>query len=140
MKILSPYLVLDLGAGLTPLTQKLASACNLLFVVAEPVANSLAYVKMLIDSLVEMGISKKAIQVVAVNRVRSDTQLTMSQLEEQVGQPPVVAITPMPELLYTAARLKTTVVTSRPDSLSTQQFAKLAESVLEYEKRNVKNR
>ena len=140
LSYLTPYLVLDLGAGLTPLTQKLVASCNLLFVVAEPVTNSLAYSKMLIADLVELGINKKCIQVLVVNRIRSDTQLTMSQVEEQIGQLPVVAITPMPELLFTAARLKTTAIASRPDSLTAQQFAKLAAAVLEYEKRNMKNR
>jgi hypothetical protein len=33
-----------------------------------------------------------------------------------------------------AARMKTTAVGSRPDSLTTQQFAKLASTILEVEK------
>jgi CheY-like chemotaxis protein len=140
LSTLTPYLVLDLGAGLLSLTQKLVASCSLLFVVAEPVTNSLAYSKMLIDDLVELGISKGSIQVVAVNRIRSDTQLSMSKMEDQLGQPPVVAITPMPELLFAAARLKTTAIASRPDSLTAQQFTKLAAAVLDYEKKNIKNR
>jgi len=140
LSTLTPYLVLDLGAGLLPLTQKLVASCSLLFVVAEPVTNSLAYSKMLIDDLVELGISKRSIQVVEVNRIRSDTQLSMSQVEDQVGQTPVVAITPMPELLFAAARLKTTAIASRPDSLTAQQFTKLAAAVLDYEKQNIKSR
>jgi MinD-like ATPase involved in chromosome partitioning or flagellar assembly len=140
LSTLTPYLVLDLGAGLLPLTQKLVAFCNLLFVVAEPVTNSLAYSKMLIDDLVELGISKRSIQVVAVNRIRSDTQLSMSQMEDQLGQTPVVAITPMPELLFAAARMKTTAIASRPDSLTAQQFTKLAAAVLDYEKRNIKSK
>lgn len=140
LSYLTPYLVLDLGAGLLSPTQKLVASCSLLFVLAEPVTNSLAYSKMLIDDLVELGIGKRSIQVVAVNRIRSDTQLSMSQMEDQLGQPPVVAITPMPELLFTAARLKTTAIASRPDSLTAQQFTQLAAAVLDYEKKNIKNR
>jgi DNA-binding response OmpR family regulator/CO dehydrogenase nickel-insertion accessory protein CooC1 len=134
LSYLTPYLVLDLGAGLTPLIQKLATSCNLLFVVAEPVANAVAHSRMLIDDLAELGISKQIIKVVAVNRIRSDTQLNMAQMEEQLGQAPVVAITPAPELIYVSIRTKTTVISSRPDSLSAQQFTKLAAAVLDFEK------
>jgi pilus assembly protein CpaE len=134
LSYLTPYLVLDLGAGLTPLIQKLATSCNLLFVVAEPVANAVAHSRMLIDDLAELGISKQIIKVVVVNRIRSDTQLNMAQMEEQLGQAPVVAITPAPELIYVSIRTKTTVISSRPDSLTAQQFTKLAAAVLDFEK------
>jgi hypothetical protein len=73
--------------------------------------------------------------VVVVNRIRSDTQLTMSQMEEQLGQSPVVAITPAPELIYMATRMKTTAIASRSDSLTAQQFTKLAAFVLDFEKK-----
>jgi CheY-like chemotaxis protein len=134
LSYLTPYLVLDLGAGLTPLIQKLAASCNLLFVVAEPVANAVAHSRMLIDDLADLGINKQIIKVVAVNRIRSDTQLNMAQMEEQLGQAPVVAITPAPELIYMSIRTKTTVISSRPDSLSAQQFTRLAAAVLDFEK------
>ncbi len=58
LSYLAPYLVLDLGAGLTPLAQKLIASCNLLIVLAEPVANALAQSRMLIDDLVESGRSQ----------------------------------------------------------------------------------
>ena len=74
-------------------------------------------------------------QVVMVNRIRSDTQLTMQEIEKEFGQPPVVAITPAPELIYMATRMKTLAIVARPDSLTAQQFAKLAAAVLEFEKK-----
>ena len=98
LSYLTPYLVLDLGAGLTALAQKLVASCNLLFVVAEPVANALTHSKMLMNDLIEAGVPKANVQVVVVNRIRSDTQLTMQEMENQLGQTPVVAITPAPEL------------------------------------------
>jgi DNA-binding response OmpR family regulator len=135
LSFLAPYLVLDLGAGLTPLAQKLAASCNLLFILAEPVTNALAHSKMLLDDLIELGIPKRNIQVVVVNRVRSDTQLPMANIENQLGQSPVVAITPAPELIYMANRTKTIAIASRNDSLTAQQFAKLAAAVLAFEKK-----
>ena len=135
LSYLTPYLVLDLGAGLTPLAQKLIASCNLLIVLAEPVSNALAHSKKLIDDLVDLGVSKTNIQVVVVNRIRSDTQLTLSQIENQLGQSPVVSITPAPELIYQATRMKTIAIVSRPESLTAQQFTKLASAVLDFEKK-----
>jgi MinD-like ATPase involved in chromosome partitioning or flagellar assembly len=91
--------------------------------------------KMLVDDLVDLGVPKGNIQMVVVNRVRSDTQLAMPQMESQLGQTPVVAITPAPELIFSAARMKTLAIVSRPDSLTAQQFTKLAASVLEFERK-----
>jgi pilus assembly protein CpaE len=135
MSYLTAYLVLDLGAGLTALAQKLITSCNLIFVVAEPVANAITHSNMLINDLIDAGVPKANVQVVVVNRIRSDTQLTMQEMENQLGQLPVVAITPAPELIYMATRMKTLAIISRPDSLTAQQFAKLATAVLDFEKK-----
>jgi CheY-like chemotaxis protein/MinD-like ATPase involved in chromosome partitioning or flagellar assembly len=134
LTFLTPYLILDLGAGLTPLVQKMISFCNLVFVLAEPVPNAVSHSKMLMDDIADLGISRQCIKVVVVNRIRSDTQINMSQLEELLGQAPVVAITPAPELMYMSARGKTTAIAARPDSLTAQQFNKLATVVLDFEK------
>jgi pilus assembly protein CpaE len=130
LSYLTSYLVLDLGAGLTSLAQKLIASCNLIFVLAEPVANALNHSRMLINDLIDAGV-----QVVVVNRIRSDTQLNMQEMENQLGQLPVVAITPAPELIYMATRMKTLAIVARPDSLTAQQFAKLAAMVLDFEKK-----
>ena len=94
LSYLAPYLVLDLGAGLTPMTQKLISSCNLLLVIAEPVPNALTHSRLLIDDLVALGVTKENVLVVAVNRIRTDTQTTLAQIESQIGQSPVAMITP----------------------------------------------
>ncbi len=86
------------------------------------------------DDLAELGIQKRSIKLVVVNRIRSDTQLTMSAIEDQLGQQPAIVVTPAPELMYTAARNQTTVLACRPDSLTAQQFVKMASVVLDFEK------
>jgi CheY-like chemotaxis protein/MinD-like ATPase involved in chromosome partitioning or flagellar assembly len=138
LSYLTPYLVLDLGAGLTPLAQKLIPSCALILVITEPVVNSLAHSKALMADLIDMGRAKNSVKSVVVNRIRSDTQLNMAQIEEQLGQTPVIAVTPTPELFYLSTRMKTTAIAARPDSLTTQQFTKLAAAVLEFEKQQKK--
>ena len=135
MSYLTPYLVLDLGAGLTPLTQKLIPACNLLLVLVEPVHNSVVHSRALINDLVDLTGSKQNIHAVVVNRIRSDTQLNMTQMEDLLGQTPLIAITPAPELIYEANRMMTTAISTRPNSLTAQQFTKLATDMLDFEKR-----
>jgi DNA-binding response OmpR family regulator len=135
LSYLGKYLVLDLGAGLTPVAQKLLPACNVIVVIVEPVGNSVVHAKAMLTDLAEMGVPAQQTVPVVVNRIRSDTQLNWAQVEEQLGRPPVVAITPAPELLYLASRMKTTALATRPDSLTSQQFSKLAAAVLEIEKK-----
>ena len=134
LSYLTPYLVLDLGAGLTPLIQKLLPTCNILLVLVEPVTNSVIHSKALISDLAELTGGKQNIYTLVVNRIRSDTQLNMSQMEELLGQTPLIAITPAPELFYSATRMKASAISSRPDSLTAQQFTKLATDILTFEK------
>jgi CheY-like chemotaxis protein len=136
LSYLGKFLVLDLGAGLTPLAQKLLPACNVVVVIVEPVGNSVVHAKAMLADLAELGVPPQKTVPVVVNRIRSDTQLNWAQVEEQLGKPPVVAITPAPELLYLAARMKTTALAARPDSLTAQQFDKLAATILEIERQN----
>lgn len=133
MSPLTSYLVLDLGSGLRPMVQKLFIACDILLILVEPVINSVIYSKALITDLADLTGSRQNIQAIVVNRIRSDTQLTMMQMEEILGQIPLIAITPAPELIYTAARMKTTAFAANPDSLLTQQFTKLADSIIALE-------
>jgi DNA-binding response OmpR family regulator/CO dehydrogenase nickel-insertion accessory protein CooC1 len=137
LSYLAPYLVLDLGSGLTPLTQKLIPACNYILVLVEPVTNSVIHSKALMADIAEMAGSKLKVHAVVVNRIRSDTQLNMSQIEELLGETPLITITPAPELLYAANRMKTTALATRLDSLTTQQFTKLAQEILNLEKQNI---
>ncbi len=131
---LTPYLVLDVGSGLTPLAQKILPACDVIFVLVEPLINAVLPSKMLMEDLVEEGIQKRSIKLVVANRIRSDTQLTMSAIEDQLGIVPAVVITPAPELMYQATRNQTTAIATRPDSLTAQQFTKMASIVLDFEK------
>ncbi len=134
MSYLASYLVLDLGAGITPLNQKLVPACNYFLVLVEPAPNSVVHSRALMADLAELSGNRQKVRPVLVNHIRSDTQLNLSQVEELLGESPLTAITPAPELIYQAMRMKTTAVGIRFDSLTAQQFAALAGGVIELEK------
>ena len=135
LAFLASYLILDLGPGLPPLTQKLIKYCQQLIVVVEPVPNSIQHAKALIADLVGLGVSARNIQAVIINRVRSDVQLNAAQTQEKLEHPVPVVITPAPELFYQAARTKSVASILQTSGLTGQQFAKLASTMLELEKR-----
>jgi pilus assembly protein CpaE len=128
---MTPYLVLDLGAGLPALSQKLVKKCQHLIVVVEPTLNSVTHAKALLADLVELEVNKRRISPVVVNRVRSDMQMNMTQVQEKLEWVVPAAIMPFPELIFRAIQMKTIAVSYQPDSQTTQQYAKLASMIVE---------
>ncbi len=128
---LAPYLILDLGPSLPPLTQKLIKKCQHLIVIVEPTSNSVLHAKALIANLVELDVNKRRISPVVVNRLRSDTQLSATQVQEKLDFTVPAVIMPFPELIYRATQMKTIAVSYQPDTQTSQQFAKLASLMLE---------
>jgi MinD-like ATPase involved in chromosome partitioning or flagellar assembly len=103
--------------------------CNEIIVVVEPVPQTLAQTKLLLEDLVAMGIGASKIGVVVVNRSRSGMQLSWSQVQGQLGRNISVIFTPAPELAYQASTNNMPMILQQPDSLTAQQFTKLAELV-----------
>jgi len=123
------YIILDLGPSLTPLTDKVIRFCDEVIVVVEPVPQSILQTKTLIQDLISAGIGEGRITLVLVNRIRSGVQLSWSQVQEQMGHTISVIFTPAPELAYQASVHNLPIVLQQPDSLTAQQFNKLAEKV-----------
>ena len=126
---LGRYIVLDLGSSLTTMVEKVIALCNEIILVVEPVPQTLTQTKALIADLVEKGVVEDCISVVLVNRLRSGMHLSWSQVQDQLSRPIGVIFTPAPELAYQASINTTPMIVQQPDSLTTQQFAKLAEKV-----------
>lgn len=126
---MAPYLLLDLGASLTPIVDQVVGLCNEVLIVVEPVPQTVLQTKALIDDLLEKGIASECIDVVLVNRVRSGMQLSWSQVQDQLGRPVSVIFTPAPDLAYQASLKNIPMVLQQSDSLTAQQYTKLAEKV-----------
>lgn len=129
MAYMARYLLLDLGPSLTPLVEKVVRLCTEVLVVVEPVPQTVLQTKALIDDLLSQGIASDNITVVLVNRVRSGMQLSWSQVQDQLGRPISVIFTPAPDLAYQASQKNIPMVLQQSDSLTAQQFGKLAEKV-----------
>lgn len=127
------FLIMDFGASLPRVNQTLLPQCDHVIVVIEGFSNTILHSKLLLEDLQGLGIDEKKLSIVLNNRMRSDLLLSLSQVEERLGEKVAVTFTPAPELHAQAARLNTIGILDQPDSITTQQFKKLAELMIQYE-------
>lgn len=130
---LTRYVVLDLDSGLPPFTQKLLPECDETVIVLEGIPNTILHTKSLIEDLVKLGIKKESITVVLNNRVRSDTQLPATVVQDKLGHPITVTLTPAPELLTQATRMQTAAILCQPDGVTSKQIMKLVDHLIKNE-------
>lgn len=126
LNLMARFVVVDLGVGITPLNHRIAPKMSEILVVTEPFENSLHHSRALIDDLIGLNIDRQRLRVVANYRLRSESQLSVQQVQDRIKQPIEVTFTPAPELLLQAVRLQTAAVLVQMDSLTVQQYATLA--------------
>lgn len=131
---LARFVVLDLGAGLPDFVQRLLPICNERIVVLEGLPNTIQHTKFLIDEIKGLNIDGSTISVVLNNRLRSEAQMPWAQVQEKLGHPIITTLTPAPELFLQASRLQTPAVISQPANMTSQQFLKIADAIIEREK------
>lgn len=126
---LGHYIVIDLGPGLSPITEKTLTVCDDLIVLLEPNPFSVTRTQLLMDDLNTRGFGEGRLHVVLYNRQRSELQLSLSMVNQQFKYSIAVVFTPAPELAFQAAKGNIPLVIQHPDNLTTQQFFKLADTV-----------
>jgi DNA-binding response OmpR family regulator len=131
LSVMARFVILDLGAGLTAVNQKLIPMCNELIVVVEPLSTSVAHSKALIDDLAALGVERRKITTTINYRVRFDLQLSVNQVQEKLGHSIAVTFTPAPELILQSARQQTSAYFGQKDTLTRQQYATLASKIEE---------
>ena len=128
---MSEYLILDIGSPANPNWRTLLSVCNEAILVVDPDPTTMRRSKALLVEFDKLGFGKsRKVTTVAVNRARSDIQLTLPQMQEALGQPVAILIPPAPELAYQAATRSTPLALVQPESLLTQQFTRLSDLLL----------
>ncbi|WKZ40624.1 MAG: response regulator [Anaerolineales bacterium] len=131
---LGRYIVLDLGSGLPAFVQKLLPVCNERIVVMEGMPNTIQHTKLLLDDMTSLNIDRTTITVVLNNRQRTEAQMPWAQVQEKLGHSIAATLTPAPELFLQSTRLQTPAVMAQPTNMTSQQFLKLADTILEREK------
>ena len=128
---LSSVALLDIGATGLPDILSLLTLCNEILVVTEPFPAAARQTKLLIDQVRQKLGENRLLSVVAINRARSEMQLTAAQLEETLSAPVALFIPPAPELAYQAGLRSQPLSTLQPDHLLAQQYLRLAKELAE---------
>lgn len=131
---LARFVVLDLGVGLPAFVQQILPMCTERILVVEGVPTSIHHSRILIDEIAALGIDRKTITAVLNNRVRSDTQMPWTQVQEKLNHSIAITLTPAPELFHQASRNQTPAVVCQPTNVTAQQVLKFVDQVLEREK------
>jgi pilus assembly protein CpaE len=131
---LARFVILDLGSALPLSTQKILPLCNDRIVVVEGFNNVIYHSKLLIDAMVSMQIDRRGILAALNNRQRSEAQVPSSQAQDMLGHPISIIFTPAPELFLQSVRTKMPAVIAQPSNMTSQQFIKMADLILEREK------
>ena len=131
---LARFIVLDLGVGLPPFVQKILPLCSERIVVLEGAHGTIQQTKVLLDEIFRLGVDRKGITAVLNNRIRSEAQLPRTQVQEKLGHSISITVTPAPELFAQAARMQTPAILCQPTNITSQQFLKIADTILEHEK------
>jgi pilus assembly protein CpaE len=130
---MAKFVVLDMGTSLPPFAIKSLAICNEIAVVVEGAPNPIRHTKILIEQMMASGIEPGKVFAVLNNRARAESQMPWATVQEQLGHPIAVTITPAPELFAQAVRMQTPAVICQPDNSASQQLLKLADLILERE-------
>ena len=134
LSMLARFIVLDLGTGLPLFVQKILPLCNDRIIVVEGALNTISQTKLMIDEIVNLGIDRLSILVVLNNRVRSEAQMAWTEVQQKLEHSIATTLTPAPEMFVTAARMHTPPVMVQPTNVTSQQFLKVADLIIEHEK------
>ena len=128
--LMAPLVILDIGTNYHPAFNILTGLCNELLLVTEPQPMAVKRTNILAKELKARGFgASKAMNIVTVNRTRSDVMLSVSQVESMVGQPVALGFPPVNELAYKAAEQSIAITTLQPEGIIAQQFGLLADQV-----------
>jgi pilus assembly protein CpaE len=131
---LARFVILDLSNGLPAFVQKILPLCSECIIVVEGVPGTIQHTKMLIDNIIDLKVDRKNISVVLNNRMRSEAQMQLSQVQEKLGHSIAATLTPAPEAFLQATRMQTPAVISQPTNMTSQQLLKIADTIIEREK------
>jgi len=127
LPLLAKLVLLDLGALSMPCFAMILNHCNEIVLVTEPFSTSIRRARYLIEALGARGFGReKALTIVSVNRAWRDGQLSITQMQELLGQPVAEMISAAPEIAVQAASRNIPMLQVQLGSVIGQQFSSLA--------------
>ncbi len=127
---MAAHVVIDLGAGLTPINDRILTYCDEVIVVLEPIPNTITRTLALVEELAEKGFGDGRTYTVLYTRQRTEMQYSLAQVQMEYRHPISIVFTAAPELTYQCSKANVPLVMQHPDNLTSQQFAKLADNIV----------
>lgn len=126
----APLAVLDIGVYFSPVVPVILDHCSEVIVVTEPQELAVRQTCRLVDLLRARDFGgSRPLTVISYNRARSETSMTVSQMENTLSRPVALGFPPAQELATYALRQQLPLGQAQPESLTARQFEKLAELV-----------
>lgn len=133
LPFLSQLVLVDFGSSLLPNTTSLLNQCDEIILITEPFPGTVPATRQRLEELRNLNFGgSKFLNVVMINRIRGDMQLTVSQLGEMIGMEITLGIPPAPEIAYQSGLRSAPLVLIQPDGLIAKQYERLARLLAEH--------
>jgi DNA-binding response OmpR family regulator len=132
LSLLAKLVLLDIGTNTHLALDEVLNLCKEVIVVTEPFPGTVQRTKQLLEDLKMRGFGKsKLITLVVINRIRADVQLSITQVQEALGQQVAQVIPPAPEVSFQAATRNLPMIQVQIGGLLSLQYNRLAEQIAE---------
>ena len=124
------HLILDCGSGFSAATLRALAAADQILILVEPLRYTVLMARALMADLEAAGMARNKTDFLLANRERSSLQLARSKIEEMIGKPAIVTITPAPELAFQSAESGVPIVIRDPNALISDQLRQLTDRLI----------
>jgi CheY-like chemotaxis protein len=132
LSLMAKLVLLDIGTNANLALDETLNLCKEVIVVTEPFPGTVQRTKQLLEDLKLRSFGKsKLITLVIINRIRADVQLSITQVQESLGQPVAQLIPPAPEVSFQAATRNLPMIQVQIGGLLSLQYSRLAEGLAE---------
>jgi DNA-binding response OmpR family regulator len=132
LSLMSRLTLLDIGLNTHLVYDEILNLCKEIIVVVEPFPGTVNRTRILLEDLKQRGFGKaKPINLVIVNRIRADVQLSVTQVQEALGITVSQVIPPAPEVSFQAATRNLPMIQVQIGGMLSLQYSRLAEAIAE---------
>lgn len=128
---LQGIVLLDIGTNFIPGFENICQNLQEMVILTEPQLVTVRRTKNFIQNMNKANLlAGKSLDLVIYNRIRADVQMSSMQVTEELdGMPVSLLIPPAPEMANQASQRHLPLINLQPESLVSQQFARLAEII-----------
>ena len=132
LSMMAKLVLLDIGTNAHLAFDEVLNLCKEVIIVTEPFPGTVQRTKQLLEDIKARGFGKsKLITLVVINRIRADVQLSITQVQEALGQQVAQVIPPAPEVSFQAATRNLPMIQVQIGGLLSLQYNRLAETIAE---------